>query len=76
MFITPTVVKAEAKSKVFTIHEKPVVNLKSYCHSNVQNMGEWQMASLSVHEEMIGPAAYSQSKEEIKVKEDASEDGK
>ena len=76
MFITPTVVKAEAKSKVFTIHKKPVVNLKSYCHSNVQNMGEWRMTSLSVHEEMIGPAAYSQSKEEIKVKENASEDGK
>lgn len=75
MFITPTVVKAEAKSKVFTIHKKPVVNLKSYCHSNVQNMGEWKMASLSVHEEMIGPAAYSQSKEEIKVRENASQDG-
>ena len=75
MFITPTVVKAEAKSKVFTIHEKPVVNLKSYCHSNVQNMGEWKMASLSVHEEMIGPAAHSQSKDEIKIKADASEDG-
>ena len=75
MFITPTVVKAEAKSKVFKIHEKPVVNLKSYCHSNVQNMGEWRMASLSVHEEMVGPAAYSQSKEEIKIKEDASADG-
>lgn len=75
MFITPTVVKAEAKSKVFTIHKKPVVNLKSYCHSNVQNMCEWRMASLSVHEEMIGPAAYSQSKEEIKIKEDASEVG-
>ena len=63
MFITPTVVKAEAKSKVFTIHEKPVVNLKSYCHSNVQNMGEWRMTTQSVHEEMIGPAAHSQSKE-------------
>ena len=75
MFITPTVVKAEAKSKVFTIHKKPVVNLKSYCHSNVQNMGEWRMASLSVHEEMIGPVAYSQSKEEIKAKEDQSEPG-
>ncbi len=75
MFITPTVVKAEAKSKVFTIHEKPVVNLKSYCHSNVQNMGEWRMTTQSVHEEMIGPVAYSQSKEEIKVKEDASADG-
>lgn len=35
MFITPTVVKAEAKSKVVTIHEDPVVNLKSYRHSNV-----------------------------------------
>ena len=54
MFITPTVVKTEAKSKVFTIHKKPVVNLKSYCHSNVQNIGEWRMDSLSVHEEMIG----------------------
>ena len=75
MFITPTVVKAEAKSKVFTIHEKPVVNLKSYCHSNVQNMGEWRMTTQSVHEEMIGPAAHSQSKDEIKIKEDASEDG-
>lgn len=75
MFITPTVVKAEAKSKVFTIHEKPVVNLKSYCHSNVQNMGEWRMTTQSVHEEMIGPAAHSQSKDEIKVKEDASADG-
>lgn len=75
MFITPTVVKAEAKSKVFTIHEKPVVNLKSYCHSNVQNMGEWRMTTQSVHEEMIGPAAHSQSKEEIKVEEDASADG-
>lgn len=75
MFITPTVVKVEAKSKVFTIHEKPVVNLKSYCHSNVQNMGEWRMTTQSVHEEMIGPTAYSQSKEEIKVKENASENG-
>ena len=75
MFITPTVVKAEAKSKVFKIHEKPVVNLKSYCHSNVQNMGEWRMTTQSVHEEMIGPAAHSQSKDEIKIKADASEDG-
>ena len=75
MFITPTVVKAEAKSKVFKIHEKPVVNLKSYCHSNVQNMGEWRMTTQSVHEEMIGPVAYSQSKEEIKAKENASENG-
>ena len=75
MFITPTVVKTEAKSKVFTIYEKPVVNLKSYCHSNVQNMGEWRMTTQSVHEEMIGPAAYSQSKDEIKVKEDVSADG-
>ena len=75
MFITPTVVKAEAKSKVFKIHEKPVVNLKSYCRSNVQNMGEWRMTTQSVHEEMIGPTAYSQSKEEIKVKENASENG-
>ena len=75
MFITPTVVKAEAKSKVFKIHEKSVVNLKSYCHSNVQNMGEWRMTTQSVHEEMIGPAAHSQSKDEIKVKTDASEDG-
>ena len=75
MFITPTVVKAEDKSKVFTIHEKPVVNLKSYCHSYVQKMGEWRMTTQSVHEEMIGPAAHSQSKDEIKVKESASENG-
>lgn len=74
MFITPTVIKAEAKSKVVTIHEDPVVNLKAYRQSNVQNMGDWRMTTQSVHEEMFGPAAHSQSKDEIKVKEDESED--
>lgn len=74
MFITPTVVKAERKSSVVTIAEEPVVNLKVYRTSNVQRIEDWRSTTQSVHEEMFGPAAHSQSEDEIKVKEDV-EDG-
>lgn len=63
MFIEPIVVKATPKTEDFTIHEDPIVNLKTYVHTNNQVIGEnseaWRANTRIVKQEMFGAATQS-----------------
>lgn len=58
MFITPTIVKAENKSDIYTRHEDKIEEIKTYVESNTQKVGQgpesWRSTTLTARTESFG----------------------
>lgn len=75
MFITPTIVKAENKSDIYTLHEDKIEEIKTYVESNTQKVGQgpesWRSTTLTARTESFG--AWTQNMEPKEKKEKGKE---